>query len=118
MVDGDLCLVLNQQVFHQLICLGEEEYMERSQYVFIKLRRMAEKRAGEEEKRLSSIGFLPFLAKWPHLGIAEASGSMGSTYNYQHLSHPCSDSWTTSSERRKIQNHQLKEMALSPHAVP
>ena len=46
---------------------------------------MAEKRACEEEKRLSSIGFLPFLAKWPHLGIAEASGSMGSTYNYHHL---------------------------------
>lgn len=90
--------------------------MGRSQYIFIKLR-MTERRAGEEEKKLSSIGFLHFLAKWPHLGIAEASGPMRSTYNYHHLSHPCSDSWTTSSERREIQNHQMKEMALSPHAV-
>ena len=49
---------------------------------------MTEKRAGEEEKRLSSIGFLPFLAKWSHLGIAEASGPMGYAYNCHHLSHP------------------------------
>uniref|UniRef100_A0A8D0V8X2 6-phosphofructo-2-kinase/fructose-2,6-biphosphatase 1 n=1 Tax=Sus scrofa TaxID=9823 RepID=A0A8D0V8X2_PIG len=91
---------------------GEEEYMGKSQYVFRKLGRMTEKRTGEEEKRLGNIGFLPFLAKWPHLGIAEASGPIGSAYKYHHLSHPHSDTCTASSERRKVQSHQVKVMAL------
>lgn len=76
---------------------------------------MAEQRAGEEEKRLDSIGFLPFLVKWPHLAVAQASGPMGSACNYCHFSHPHSDAWTSSSERRKVQSHQVKEMALAPH---
>ena len=95
-------LVLNQQVFHQLICLGEEEYMGRTQYVFRKLGRMTEKREGKEEKRLGRIGFLPFLAKWPRFRLAEASSPMGSTCNYYHLSHLHSDALTTSSKRRKV----------------
>lgn len=73
------------------------------------------KKADEDEKRLGNIGFLPFLAKWPHLGVAEASSPMGSTCNYRHLSHPHSDACTASSEKRKVQSHQVKEMALSPN---
>nr|XP_055193936.1 6-phosphofructo-2-kinase/fructose-2,6-bisphosphatase 1 isoform X2 [Nyctereutes procyonoides] len=90
------------EVFHQLICLGEEEYMGRTQYVFRKLGRMTEKREGKEEKRLARIGFLPFLAKWPRFRLAEASSPMGSTCNYCHLSHLHSDALTTSSKRRKV----------------
>lgn len=76
---------------------------------------MTEKKKGEKKKRLDSIGVLPFLAKEPHLGVAEASSPMGPTCNYRHLSHPHSDAWTTSSERRKVQSHQVKETALYPY---
>lgn len=89
--------------------------MEKSQYIFRKLGRMTEKKADEDKKRLGNIGFLPFLAKWPHLRVVEASSPIGSTCNYHHLSHSHSDAWTASSERRKVQSHQVKEMALSPY---
>lgn len=72
-------------------------------------------RREQVKKRLSSIGFLPFLAKWPHLGWVETSGPMGSTCNYGHLSHSHSHAWTASSERRKVQSHQMNEIPLSPY---
>lgn len=89
--------------------------MGRSQYVFRKLGRMTKKKEGEKEKRLGNTGFLPFLAKWPHLRMAEASSPMRSTCNYCYLSHPHSDDLSTSSERRKVQSHQVKERSLSPY---
>lgn len=62
--DGNLRLVFNQQVLHQIVCLGEVEKMERSKYVCKKLDTMAEKKVGKAENNAEwKDRFLPSLAK-------------------------------------------------------